>query len=126
MHKNEVGNVAWFDLTVDNAESVKAFYKSVVGWQENPIDMGGYNDYSMQTPDSLTDVAGICHARGPNKDLPAQWLLYFKVADLQSSINAVTQLGGTVIAPVKKLSSTSHFAIIKDPAGAVCAIYADI
>jgi predicted enzyme related to lactoylglutathione lyase len=58
--------------------------------------------------------------------LPAQWLLYFKVADQQSSISSVVQLGGTVITPVKNLSSTSHFAIIKDPAGAVCAIYADI
>jgi predicted enzyme related to lactoylglutathione lyase len=40
MDKNEVGNVAWFDLTVDHVESVKAFYKSVVGWQDNPINMG--------------------------------------------------------------------------------------
>ncbi|KXI28791.1 VOC family protein [Paraglaciecola hydrolytica] len=126
MEKNEVGNIAWFDLTVADADSVKEFYKSVIGWQENPIDMGGYNDYSMQTPDSLTDVAGICHARGPNKDLPAQWLLYFKVADLKASIHAVTQAGGEVLMPVKNLSSSSHYTVIKDPAGAVCAIYADI
>lgn len=126
MDKNEVGNVAWFDLTVKDADKVKDFYKSVIGWQENPVDMGGYQDYSMQTPDSLTDVAGICHARGPNEGLPAQWLLYFKVADLKASIMAVTQAGGSVLTPVKNLSATSHFAIIKDPAGAVCAIYADI
>lgn len=126
MNKNEVGNVAWFDLTVKDAVKVKDFYKSVIGWQENPVDMGGYQDYSMQTSDSLTDVAGICHARGPNEGLPAQWLLYFKVADLKASIMAVTQSGGTVLTPVKNLSASSHFVIIQDPAGAVCAIYADI
>ena len=125
MEKNEVGKLAWFDLTVTDASALKDFYKSVVGWKENPIDMGGYSDYSMQTPDSLTDVAGICHARGPNQDLPAQWLLYFKVADLQASISSVTQLGGTLISPIRQLGSNSHFAVIRDPAGAVCAIYAD-
>jgi len=80
----------------------------------------------MQTPDSKTDVAGVCHATGVNKDLPAQWMMYIKVADLDASIAQVVKLGGSVLTAIKKLSASSHYAVIKDPAGAVCAIFAEI
>lgn len=125
MSNAEIGSVAWFDLTVPNAKEVTEFYTSVVGWQQSPVSMGDYNDYSMQTADSNTDVAGVCHATGVNQDLPAQWLMYIKVSDLDESIEQVVKLGGSVLTPVKKLSDTSYYAVIKDPAGAVCAIYAE-
>lgn len=125
MSNTEVGTMAWFDLTVPNAKQVSEFYSSVVGWKQNPISMGEYHDYSMQTPDSETDVAGVCHATGVNEDLPAQWLMYIKVANLDASVEQVVKLGGSVLTPIKKLSDSSQYAVIKDPAGAVCAIYAD-
>lgn len=126
MNNSEVGTLAWFDLTVPDAQVISEFYTAVVGWQSSPVSMGEYNDYSMQTPDSKTDVAGVCHATGVNKDLPAQWMIYIKVADLDASITQVVKLGGAVLTPIKKLSDSSHFAVIKDPAGAVCAIFAEI
>jgi predicted enzyme related to lactoylglutathione lyase len=111
---------------VPNAKEVSEFYASVVGWQQNPVSMGEYDDYSMQTPGSKTDVAGVCYATGVNQDLPAKWLMYIKVSDLDASIAQVVKLGGSVLTTIKKLSDSSHFAVIKDPAGAVCAIYAEI
>lgn len=30
--KPEIGAVGWFDLTVEDAESVRDFYAGVVGW----------------------------------------------------------------------------------------------
>jgi predicted enzyme related to lactoylglutathione lyase len=125
MSKTEVGSMAWFDLTVPNAKEVSEFYSSVVGWQPNPVSMGEYDDYSMQTPNTKTDVAGVCHATGVNADLPAQWLMYIKVTDLDASVEQVVKLGGSVLTPIKKLSDTSQYAVIKDPSGAVCAIYAE-
>lgn len=123
MSKTEVGSMTWFDLTVPNAKQVSDFYSSVVGWQKSPVNMGDYDDFAMLTADTETAVSGVCHATGVNQDLPAQWLMYIKVADLNTSIAQVVKLGGSVLTPVKKLSDTSHYAVIKDPAGAVCAIY---
>ncbi|MEP4298184.1 MAG: VOC family protein, partial [Paraglaciecola sp.] len=80
MNKVEVGSIKWRDLTVDNATNVAAFYRSVVGWRSLAISMGEYDDYVMQTPSDDSGVAGICHAKGPNTGLPAQWLMYVKVA----------------------------------------------
>jgi predicted enzyme related to lactoylglutathione lyase len=126
MSNTEVGTFAWFDLTVPNAQAISAFYTSVVGWQTNTASMGEYDDYSMQTLDSKTDVAGVCHTKGVNQDLPAQWLMYIKLSDLDASIVQVVKLNGSDLTPIRKFSDTSHSAVIKDPAGAVCAIYADI
>ncbi|WP_416304971.1 hypothetical protein [Neptunicella sp. SCSIO 80796] len=64
MAEKETGSIGWRDLTVADAESVRDFYASVVGWKVNPVNMGEYQDYSMQTPGSAKDVAGICHSRG--------------------------------------------------------------
>mgnify|MGYP000093568146 CR=1 FL=1 len=125
MSNTEIGTMAWFDLTVPNAKQVSDFYASVVGWQQSPVSMGEYEDYSMKTPDTKTDVAGVYHATGVNEDLPAQWLMYIKVSDIDASVEQVVKLGGSVLTPIKKLSDTSHYAVIKDPAGAVCAIYAE-
>jgi predicted enzyme related to lactoylglutathione lyase len=125
MKNNDIGSIAWFDLSVNDAECVQDFYSSVVGWKANPVNMGGYNDYSMQQPDSGKDVAGVCHAKGVNADLPAQWMMYIKVANLSESLQQVKEKGGEQLTKVKQLSSTSEYAVIKDPAGAVCAIYVE-
>lgn len=74
-----IGRIGWIDMTVENAEGIRDFYKAVVGWGHEDVPMGKYSDYSMTTPDGDA-VAGICHARG-------------------------------------------SFCVIRDPAGAVAALY---
>lgn len=115
------GNVVWRDLTVENAEAVRDFYARVAGWRHAPVSMGDYDDFNMQNGVGET-VAGICHARGTNAALPAQWLIYIIVPDLDASLAACSQLGGEVVVPPKSSDGT-RFAVIRDPAGAVCALY---
>ena len=38
--KPETGSMAWIDLTVKNAETVRDFYSAVVGWTSEEVDMG--------------------------------------------------------------------------------------
>lgn len=121
MQGSEIGQIAWCDLTVSNATEVRDFYAQVVGWQVNPVSMGDYQDYSMQDG-SGEDVTGVCHAKGPNADMPAQWILYFKVADLDASLKQVSALGGKQLTQIKHFGE-SRYTVIEDPAGAVCAIY---
>ena len=122
MANSNIGKVGWLDLTVDDASSVRDFYQAVVGWTTTEVSMGDYADYSMKPPHLDGDVAGICHKRGGNADIPTQWMPYFIVADIQDSLQAVKQLGGEAITAVKSYGD-SQFVIIKDPAGAVCALY---
>lgn len=122
MNKN-IGTIGWHDLTVNNIDEVKTFYEQVVGWQSSPIDMGEYNDYAMTPNESKEPSAGLCHAKGPNANLPPQWLMYIYVADIDASILAVHDNGGKVLTDVKSSGGTSKYVIIEDPAGAVCALY---
>ena len=116
-----VGTIGWLDLTVDNAESVRDFYSTVVGWTADPVDMGEYNDFAMAPPGGEA-IAGVCHKRGTNEDIPSAWMVYFVVADVDASIEHVKKLGGSVIAGPKS-EGNARYAIIKDPAGAVCSLY---
>lgn len=118
-----VGSIGWFDLTVENADEVREFYRRVVGWTETPLDMGGYSDHCMNQPDDGKTVAGICHARGVNAGIPPQWLIYITVADLDESLKQVTELGGKVLCPIRNAGGGARMAVVQDPAGAVSALY---
>lgn len=111
----------WTDLTVERAEQLRDFYKDVVGWSNSDHEMGGYQDFSMQAGDDQV-VAGICHARGENADLPPQWLIYITVEDLHQSIERCRLLGGAVINGPRGMGG-GMCAVIRDPAGAVAALF---
>jgi predicted enzyme related to lactoylglutathione lyase len=117
---NEIGRITWRDLTVDDAESVAAFYRDVVGWTSDAQDMGGYDDFNMLGGDGEC-VAGICHARGANAGMPAQWLVYITVADADASAARCAALGGEVLDGPRDMGKM-RFCVIRDPAGAVAAL----
>ena len=120
---SKIGTINWIDLTVPDAEKVREFYREVVGWSAVGLDMGGYEDYCMNPPDTDQSVAGICHARGGNANIPAQWLIYINVADLDRSIEAVNARGGKVLTGPKAAGEQGRFCVIEDPAGAVAALF---
>lgn len=94
--KAAAGQIGWVDLTVPTAEAVRDFYREVVGWKVSEVEMGGYKDFCMNITGSEKPVAGICHARGNNADLPAQWLIYITVENLDQSMARCVDLGGKV------------------------------
>lgn len=121
--KPEVGTIGWTDLTIPNAEKVCDFYSKVVGWKPRPLSMGQYDDYVMNTPETETSVAGVCHARGVNSELPPQWLIYITVANIDESISACKTYGGKVLVEPKNYGGIGTYCVIQDPADAVCALF---
>ncbi len=117
------GVIAWVDLTVPNAEETKNFYEDVIGWKAEPVSMGEYNDFNMTSPETGDPMTGVCHAKGLNKDLPPNWMVYITVTNLSESLSKVEARGGRVIKPVTSMGEYGSYAVIEDPAGAVCALY---
>ena len=118
---DSIGKIGWIDMSVDDADSIRDFYKAVVGWGSDDVSMGDYADYAMT--DSAGDaVSGICHARGSNADLAGGWLIYITVADVEASAAACEANGGDVIVPVRGLAG-GRFCVIRDPSGATAALY---
>ncbi len=117
----KTGTFGWHDLTVEDASAVRDFYVEVVGWRSSGVSMGDYEDFAMLTP-SGDPVGGVCHARGPNADLPPAWLVYVHVDDLDASLATAERMGGKVIAGPRPIAD-DRMAVIEDPAGAVIALY---
>jgi len=133
MSGTNVGHVLWTDLTVPNADEVRQFYEAVIGWTSSEVSLGDYSDYVMMAPgdrpkpptEQNPGVVGICHSRGVNADLPAQWLNYFGVADLDTSRGKVEELGGKLIGEIRSYGD-SRFCVVEDPAGAVCGLFENV
>ena len=118
----KVGTIGWQDLTVPNAADVRDFYQAVVGWGVRGEDMGGYEDYHMISPATGQSAAGICHARGVNADVPPAWLVYIVVESVEKSCATCVERGGKVVAGPRNMGA-GRFAVIRDPAGAMCALF---
>ncbi len=118
----QTGAIVWTDLTCENADEVRDFYEKVVGWSVTDTSMGDYNDYTMCKPDGVDAVAGVCHARGSNKGLPPQWLIYVNVEDLSQSLKHCEALGGSIVSGPAALAG-GQFCVVSDPAGAVMALF---
>lgn len=119
---SQVGKIGWIDMTVDDADGLRDFYKSVVGWDTEAVSMGDYSDYSMTLPGGGEAVSGICHARGSNAEIPGGWLIYITVADVEASAAACTANGGQILVEPKGLAG-GRFCVISDPSGATAALY---
>ena len=126
MSTNTVGAIVWTDLTVPNADQIRDFYSAVVGWTATAHDMGEYADYEMTLPGDVSEddrpVTGICHARGMNANIPAQWMIYITVPDLDQAMAQCQALGGRIVVGPTSLGGTQRSCIIQDPAGAVATL----
>ena len=117
-----VGSFGWHDLTVADAPRLRDFYREVVGWTVEPLSMGDYDDYVMQDAQG-TGVAGVCHARGANADIPPVWIHYVVVADLEESLEQVRRLEGRVLNGPREMPGQGRYAIVEDPTGAAMGLF---
>ena len=120
--KPKIGQFYWTDITVENPSELKEFYKNLLGWQEIEVPMKdgeeSYVDYGMAAAPT-TPAGGICHNRGKNAGLPAQWISYFYIDDVEKALQNCIDLGGELLKESRKSDGTLNFVIVKDPQGAV-------
>tara|TARA_B110000285_G_scaffold95383_1_gene108799 strand:+ start:2434 stop:2859 length:426 start_codon:yes stop_codon:yes gene_type:complete len=121
---SNIGKIQWMDLTVPDAGQLQKFYTSVVGWSSNDVDMGSYSDFNLNLPGTEDTIAGVCHSRSSNDNIPSQWLIYVRVESVADSAERCKKMGGEVLDGPRRMGG-SNFCVIKDPAGAVMALLSD-
>jgi hypothetical protein len=123
-----VGRIAWLDLTVSDASTTRDFYRQVVGWSVQNVELedGGehYADYTMLGDDG-NPAAGVCHARGVNSGLAPVWLIYLPVADLAESLRRVQEEGGKIVKVLQGEDGAYVSAVIQDPVGVYLALMSE-
>jgi predicted enzyme related to lactoylglutathione lyase len=80
------GEVAFFELGVDDPQRGRAFYGSLFGWDLEPGPSG--RGYAIQTP----NLPGGMHGGDPG----AAPYLFFRVDDMEAALDRVRGLGGQV------------------------------
>lgn len=120
-----VGCISWLDLTVSDAIATRDFYRQVIGWSVQDVEMEDasehYADYNMLGEDG-SPAAGVCHARGVNLGLPAAWMIYLPVGDLSESLHRVRAEGGKVIKVTRGTDGEYAYAAVQDPVGVCLAL----
>jgi predicted enzyme related to lactoylglutathione lyase len=120
-----VGCISWLDLTVSDASATRDFYRQVVDWSVQDVEMKDagelYADYNMFGDDG-NPAAGVCHARGVNLGLPPIWLIYLPVGDLAESLRHVREGGGKIIKATRGTDGEYAYAVVQDPVGACLAL----
>ena len=108
----------WYELTsADPAASVD-FYRAVLGWGHRDAGVPGM-DYTVMSA-GPTPVAGIMKAM---PGMPARWVGYVGVPDVDASARRVAELGGTVHRPPGDIPGVGRFAMVADPEGATLTLF---
>lgn len=114
------GTPAWNELLTQETESVSKFYKTVFGYEIEPVAPAGPDLVTLKVDDrpvaSLRGVGGALP-----RDRGAHWMTWFEVADTDAAAERVAELGGRVLQPPRD-DPAGRLATVADPEGAVFTI----
>ena len=102
----------WAELWTDDLKGSATFYKTVVGYETWQVGSGKAATWIYASGGRPRARA----ARMPFEKVPAQWLPYVVVKDLQIALARVTEFGGHVLR--RPGAKGPQFAVVSDPGGA--------
>jgi predicted enzyme related to lactoylglutathione lyase len=111
--KAKPGQWHWIDLITQDGNRARAFYTTLLGYQVKPVEADKEHQYDLFLRDKRA-VAGLVELQW--EGLEDNWLPYFKVADIDRSIENARSLGGKLILQSGKV------AVLADPTGAAFGI----
>ncbi|MCU1244936.1 MAG: glyoxalase [Acidobacteria bacterium] len=114
----EPGTPSWIELGTNDTAGAKAFYTSLLGLTAKDNPMSEEMVYTILEKGSET-AAGLYQ----NREAPPNWLSYISVASADESAAKAKSLGATLIAEPFDVMDMGRMAIIKDPQGAMFAIW---
>ncbi|MFJ8145880.1 VOC family protein [Streptomyces sp. NPDC096048] len=115
---NAPGSLGWVELLTREPDRASDFYTTVFGWSVTTSDrypqwgIGGADFGGMVTMDE----------KFPH-EVPAHWLPYFAVADVNTAAVDTTDSGGTVLMEPTSPPEGPRIAVLRDPQGAMFGVY---
>jgi predicted enzyme related to lactoylglutathione lyase len=117
----ENGTVCWADLSTPDPSTARRFYRELFDWNfvETEKDSSGY----LHIKNHEQFIGGIPPATHREPNRPPHWLLYFQVADCDASTDTASDQGAQILRRPGDMLDVGRFAILKDPQGAVFALF---
>ena len=112
------GKVYWNELMTHNVDSAKAFYRTTLGWNFEPMPMDDGTYWIIKAHDEM--VGGIFEMKDPAmKSMPEQWVTYIAVDDIDARLAKAVAAGARVMKEPFEIKSVGRTAFLKEPGGAM-------
>jgi predicted enzyme related to lactoylglutathione lyase len=89
---------------------LRDFYAKAFDWTIDDVN----DDYSLVRPEDGGIGGGLLQTR---HRMPPYLTVYVTVDDLQSTLNTIVGLGGTLTVPPTRINESMTFALFQDPSG---------
>lgn len=108
------GAGCWIETATRDLAASRAFYTELVGWTARE-GQGGYwlFDNEGEETAGMMDMPAEVPA-----EVPSYWTVYFSVPDVDETVAAAGELGGSTAVPAMSVDGM-RFAVLEDPTGAV-------
>jgi len=115
------GTLCWADLSTPDPERAKAFYSGLFGWQltVGEKDTSGY----LHIKNGEDFIGGVPPAKHRQPGVPAHWMAYFQVDDVDVTANKAKEMGAKLCLPPMSMEGVGRLAVIGDAQGAMFAIF---
>jgi predicted enzyme related to lactoylglutathione lyase len=114
---NAPGSLGWAELYTRGPEQAVAFYSRVFGWTVDAAER--YTQWGVDGAD-FGGMVTMDDKFPP--EVPAHWLPYFAVADVDATTAVVQELGDVLMVPTS-LPGGRRIAVLRDPQGAMFGVY---
>ncbi|WP_217169487.1 VOC family protein [Streptomyces sp. AC512_CC834] len=115
---NAPGSLGWVELLTREPDRAADFYTTVFGWSVSASRR--YPQWGIDGADFGGMVA--MDDKFPH-EVPAHWLPYFAVADVNTAAGDATDGGGTVLMEPTSVPDGPRIAVLRDPQGAMFGVY---
>jgi predicted enzyme related to lactoylglutathione lyase len=120
--RDEENTLTWSEVATRQPDKVGAFYTKLFNWKTETMPMPN-GEYTMFAAGAgpMAGMWTIAPEMGP---IPAHWMPYFQVADVDAAFAKATSLGAQPLMPPTDIpNDIGRFATLHDPQGAVFSIY---
>ena len=114
------GAFSWSELLVDDVESAIGFYKEVIGWEIEEMEMEQGKYYVLKAGGE--PVGGIMRKPEGAEMMPDSWGSYITVNDVDATLKKVEESGGKAIYPPMDVPGVGRMCAITDRSGAMVSI----
>ncbi|WP_037911186.1 VOC family protein [Actinacidiphila yeochonensis] len=115
---NEHGAYCWNELHTRQLDTAKRFYAEVFDLTYADIGDDATTKYTIFTPPGEEKPAGGMHddTLTPGEPTPSHWLIWFQYDGVDTAVERVVELGGTVLTPPAD-SPFGRMAVVTAPQG---------
>jgi uncharacterized protein len=113
------GHWVWHELHATDEAKALAFYENLFGFTHDAMPTGDSTYYVLKSGD--IGRGGIM--KNPRGDGPSLWLPYVLVTDVDAAAAKAATLHAEVCVPPTDIPDIGRFAMLRDPQGAVFAVF---